>query len=287
MKNFHYIPNLNRLIRFTLFLFTLTLYSCSPTATILKYQPNIAGNILEKKVIKIIQNNQTGSDVQNVVKDIETIVSYSFGFILEEADRQRLINYENAVLLENQANYNFKYAVKIGDSILGDEYNWDKSIPYKNSQNIDISLLYWLAAAYGGAVSTSGGDPEWLIKLPRVGKLLRDITLVDSTWNSGAAYSALITYSMNNPMLTLKEKESYARYCFDKAVILSDNLDASIYLSLAENISILNQNREEFQNLIFKSLEISNFNNNNYRLSNIISHKRAIWLLENIDEFFY
>ena len=287
MKNSHCIPNLNRLIRFPFFLITLTLFSCSPTAIVLKYQTPIANNIFKNKVIKIIQKDRIDSDIQNVVKDIETIVTYSFGFILEEVDRQRLINYEKAVLLEKQAHDNFKYAVKIGDSILGNKYNWDKSISYKNSQNIDINLLYWLAAAYGGAVSTSRGDPEWLIKLPRVGKLLSDIILIDSTWNRGAAYSALITYSMNNPMLTLKEKENYARYCFDKVVILSDNLDASIYLSLAENISILNQNRQEFQNLIFKSLEISNFNNDKYRLSNIISHKRARWLLENIDEFFY
>ena len=68
---------------------------------------------------------------------------------------------------------------------------------------------------------------------------------------------------------------------------MSDNYDASIYISLAENVSIVNQNKKEFESLIIKSLEISNLNNSEYKLSNIINRKRARWLMANIDEFFY
>ena len=178
---------------------TLVLCSCSPTAIVLEYQPKVAESIFEKKITKIIQKSEHNSSINKAVKNIEAIVSYSFGFIMEKADRQRLINYEKAMLLENRAHNNFKYAVNIGDSILGSESNWDESILNKKSESIDIKLLYWLAAAYGGAVSTSRGDPEWIIKLPRVGKLLNHIVTIDSTWNKGAAYSALISYTMNNP----------------------------------------------------------------------------------------
>ena len=152
--------------------------------------------------------------------------------------------------------------------------------------NIDIALFYWTAAAYGGAVSSSQGDPEWVIKLPRVGLLLNEVMKKDSLWNNGAALVAMITYTMNNPEIA-GESEKLARQYFDTAVNVSNGMDLGPYIAIAESVSKLNQNRNEFIQLLNQALDIDINSNPDLRLANIISRKRAEWLLANVDEFFY
>ena len=68
---------------------------------------------------------------------------------------------------------------------------------------------------------------------------------------------------------------------------ISNNLDASPYISLAENVCIPNQDRNNFINLLYKALNIDMDTEPDLRLTNYINQKRAQWLLDNIDEFFY
>ena len=46
-----------------------------------------------------------------------------------------------------------------------DEWLNNSSNKHIKFGNNDVEGLYWLAAAYGGAVSSSRGDPEWVIQL--------------------------------------------------------------------------------------------------------------------------
>ena len=56
---------------------------------------------------------------------------------------------------------------------------------------------------------------------------------------------------------------------------------------MAESVSIPNQDRNEFTNLLYKAINIDINADPDLRLANIINKKRAEWLLDNIDEFFY
>ena len=150
----------------------------------------------------------------------------------------------------------------------------------------DVGLFYWTAAAYGGAISSSQGNPAWVIKLPRVGLLLDAVIEKDSLWNNGAALVALITYTMNNPEIS-GENEELARRYFNTAVSASNGTDLGPYIAIAESVSKLNQNRDEFIQLLNQALDIDINSNPDLRLANIISRKRAEWLLANVDEFFY
>lgn len=135
-------------------------------------------------------------------------------------------------------------------------------------------------------MSSSQGDPEWVIKLPRVGLLLNEVIEKDSLWNNGAALVAMITYTMNNPEMA-GESEKLARRYFDTAVNVSNGMDIGPYIAIAESVSKLNQNRNEFIQLLNQALDIDINSNPDLRLANIISRKRAEWLLANVDEFFY
>ena len=109
---------------------------------------------------------------------------------------------------------------------------------------------------------------------------------LDSEWNKGAFYSAMISYTMirhDSPT----NKENIAREYFNKAVKVSNDVDLGPYAALAESVAITTQNKNEFTNLLYKALNIDINADPDLRLTNHINRNRAIWLLDNIDEYFY
>ena len=102
----------------------------------------------------------------------------------------------------------------------------------------------------------------------------------------GSLYSAMISYTMIRHDFE-GNREDTARMYFEKAVKLSKGNDLSPYVTYAENVSILNQNKREFTNLLYKALNIDINSDKELRLTNYINYKRAQWLLDNIDEYFY
>ena len=83
------------------------------------------------------------------------------------------------------------------------------------------------------------------------------------------------------------DKELVAKEFFKNALKASNNLDIGLYVSMAESVCIPNQDRNEFTNLLYKAINIDINADPDLRLANIINKKRAEWLLDNIDEFFY
>ena len=225
-------------------------------------------------------------------KGCEALTLYTFGFIMEEADRLMRIDYNGGKELYSQANEHFNQAIQYGNKSLMlkfEKYNgWISNqfdlTPKFNDE--DVPNLFWTAAAYGGAIKSSRGNPEWVILLPRVGQLLETALTIDSNWNKGAIYSAMISYTMSRPDPPNK-KESIAEDFFKKAVIASNGLDLGPYVTLAESVMIPTQNRNEFTNLLYKALNIDMKADPDLALANQINRNRAQWLMDNIDEFFY
>jgi len=270
-------------------------FSCSPTIYVLDHKPRFAGNFYKNTIVAKTQEKIESSDNDlNLLKEgVEQLTTYAFGFLIEESDRAILDNYSKAKELESQAHNYFSDAVAYGDtaiSILYDDYiEWvsDKNENIIEPNDEDLKLFYWTAAAYGGAISSSGGDPAWIIKLPRVGKLLNSIVAIDSSWNNGAALVALISFTMNNPLLKPDDADKISKKLFEAAVNASNGLDMGPYLTYAESVSKVRQNKDEFIRLLNEALKIEISPTNNYQLTNTISKNRAEWLLDNIDEFFY
>ena len=282
-------------------LISLFICSCSPTLYVLEKNPRLAGRIYKTtslaKVDKRLKNDS--KDLEALTLNVESLTTYAFGFLIEESDRMMLENYSKANNLESQAHNYFIEAVQYGDSALSYiDYNFYKwLISNDGTEIVDIleirrkeeyfRLFYWTAAAYGGAISSSGGDPKWIVRLPRVGKLLNSIVSIDSSWNNGAALTALISYTMNNPLLSPNEADSISKNLFQKAIQASGGKDMGPYLSYAESVSKTRQNKDEFISLLNQALKIDIKSSKEFQLTNTISKNRAEWLLDNIDEFFY
>ncbi|MEC7850087.1 MAG: TRAP transporter TatT component family protein [Candidatus Neomarinimicrobiota bacterium] len=271
-------------------------FSCSPTVYILDHKPKFGGQLYKNNVVSKTQNkiNNSGDNPALLKNGVEELTTYAFGFLMEESDRAMLDNYSKAKELESQAHQYFSEAVGYGESalsILYEEYiDWISDnngdiVLTPNSE--DLELFYWTAAAYGGAISSSGGNPSWIIKLPRVGKLLNSIVAIDSSWNHGAALVALISFTMNNPLISSDEANKISKNLFNAAVDASQGLDMGPYLTYAESVSKVRQDKEGFIKLLNEALKIDILSAKGFQLTNTISRNRAEWLLENIDEFFY
>ena len=268
---------------------------------VLDKTPNLTGDLYKKTFLLKNQKNlkKEPYNADLLKENVESLTTYAFGFLIEEADRLMLKNYSKAKKIESEAHQYFVEAVLCGDSAISykhkDYFNWLTSNQEINSNilrkanysNKDLELFYWTAAAYGGAVSSSGGDPKWIIKLPRIGKLLNTIVDMDSSWNNGAALVALISYTMNNPFISSSEADSISKNLFDQAVIASEGKDMGPYLAFAESVSKIRQRKDEFVLLLNKALNIKINSSKEFKLTNTISKNRAEWLLDNIDEFFY
>ena len=68
---------------------------------------------------------------------------------------------------------------------------------------------------------------------------------------------------------------------------ISKGEDLSPYISYAVNIAVSEQDRNEFNNMLYKALNIDIYANPELTLSNYMNRKKANWLLDNIEEYFY
>ena len=263
---------------------------CVPRRIIVDHPQLISTYYFEKQIASFREKDSLTYPQRRKLLKLE--VKFAYGFILEEADRLFAEDYHQGMERAGDAYSLLKDAIEIGTVILTEKYPefelWLSEKDYKiKFEHDNIYELYWLAAAYGGAIRASRGNPFELIQLPRVGKLLKAAMSLDPGWNRGALYSAMISYTATRSDLTGETLiDSVTKY-YELAVSSSDSLDASPYVSFAENIDKRFQYKSEF---IRKLKYVSGMNVNqdqDLRLGNIIAQERAKWLLTKTDEYFF
>ena len=266
---------------------------CSPKLIILQQKPEWAKGGYNYYVGRIEHKlSKSKNDPVLFQQGCQALTQYTFGFLMEEADRIIMTDYLGGKKIFMEANLHFGRAVNYGNKSLSlkfDQYdNWisNQSDQIPNFTEVDIPYLFWTAAAYGGAIKSSRGNPEWVVLLPRVGQLLEVGLAIDPDWNKGALYSAMISYTMSRHDPP-KQIERVAEDYFNKAVAASNGLDIGTYVNMAESVSIPTQNKNQFTNLLYKALNIDIKENTDLVLTNQINRNRAQWLLDNIDEYFY
>ena len=261
--------------------------SCSPKAFIID-QPELVSIYFEKKIKKLEKSDMTSLDQQRDL--MRTKVEYGFGIIMEHADRLIDVDYSSALDKYKKANIIFKDARDSGISILNDRYSnfneWIRRGVELQFTNNDIIDLYWLAAAYGGAISSSRGDPFELIHLPKVGRILRKCIELDPEWNNGAVYSAMMSFTSTRTDISEDLLRDSVDFYFNKAILYSDSLDAGPFLAYAESIHKTYQERKEFEDKLNYVINMKTKSRSRYELPNLIAKNRAEWLLSKTDDYF-
>lgn len=148
----------------------------------------------------------------------------------------------------------------------------------------DVELAYLTGGTWGLAISLGKDDPALLADVDAVRALLRRALELDEGYGDGALHEALI--SIEGLPQMMGGSPDRARLHFKRALVLSGGRRASLYLKLAESLSIPDQDREEFERLVRQALAVDLAAAPDLRLSNRISQARARLLLERIDELF-
>lgn len=148
----------------------------------------------------------------------------------------------------------------------------------------DVELLYWTASAWGAAVAQGLDRPELLGDVHILRALFKRALELDESWDNGAIHESMVTIeSFPEAMGGSPER---AREHFARALELSGGLTASLYISLAENLCVPNQDRAEFESLLHRALEIDPDAAPQRRLANTINQERARFLLSKVDDLF-
>ncbi len=216
---------------------------------------------------------------------------YAYAFVQSDADEAEATDHARATQLRERALRLFLRArgyglrdLECGYKGVARELSLDPGNAVKRFRVRDVPDLYWTAAAWGSAISLGKDLPELVADLPAVRAMIERAVALDEGFEGGALHEAMIVIDALPPALGGSPAE--ARRHFDRAVELSKGAHASPYLTYAQSVSVMNQNRAEFHDLLEKALAVDTGRDTTERLANIITQRRARWLLAREDDYF-
>jgi predicted anti-sigma-YlaC factor YlaD len=216
---------------------------------------------------------------------------YSYAFVQAEGDLLVSSDYPRATGLHERAlklylrarGYGLRGLERRSPGISA-ELQLDPVKAAARIQARDLPMLYWTAASWGSAISLGKDRPELLADLPAIRALMERGLALDEGYESGAIHEALILLEALPE--AMGGSEARARGHFARAVALSKDSRPSPYVTLATTISVLRQDRREFETLLNRALEFDPDHDPSQRLVTIVLQRKARALLEHEDEFF-
>lgn len=217
---------------------------------------------------------------------------YAYGFVQEEADEIEDADLEAAQALRVRARRLYLRArdyglrgLEVRHRGLAERLRKDPKSAVRAATKEDVPLLYWTAAAWGGATSVLKDRPELIADLGIVEAMMDRALELQEDWDHGAIHSFLITYEMSRQGGTGDPAERARRH-FERAVELSGGLLAGPMVAFAEAVSVQKQDAAEFKSLLDRALAIDPDARPEWRLANRIMQRRARRLLSKMDELF-
>lgn len=149
----------------------------------------------------------------------------------------------------------------------------------------DTPFLYWTAVSWAAAISVSKDNPELIADMPKVEALIDRALELDERFDHGAIHTFLITYEMTRNR-DGSDPVKRSREHFARALELSHGQMAGPLVALAESVSVQRQDVTEFKSLLERALAINPDVNPDWRLANLVTQRRARWLLAHTDDLF-
>jgi predicted anti-sigma-YlaC factor YlaD len=165
----------------------------------------------------------------------------------------------------------------------GDPAALEKALAKTGAQ--DVPYLYWTAASWMGGFSAEPFDMEMLLTLSRPLALMARAFQLEEGYGKGAIHEFYISVYGSLPA-SLGGSQEKARFHFARAVELAGGLTAGPYVALATSVSIPTQNSGEFRELLGRALAIDLDSSPENRLVNLLSQRKARWLLQHIEDYF-
>jgi tetratricopeptide (TPR) repeat protein len=217
--------------------------------------------------------------------------SYANAYVQAEGDLLVNTDYARAQALHERAlklylraqGYGLR-GLELRNRGVGEELRLDPARAAARIQKRDLPMLYWTAAAWGSAIALGKDRPELLADLPAIRALMERGLALDEGYEGGAIHEALIV--LDALPEAMGGSEASARRHFARAVELSRDTKASPYVTLAQTVAVLKQDRDEFESLLNRAIEFDPGADPSQRLMATVMQRRARALLARGDEFF-
>jgi tetratricopeptide (TPR) repeat protein len=147
----------------------------------------------------------------------------------------------------------------------------------------DVSLLYWTGATWLARISKSKEDMESIGALPIAAAFIKRGLELDEDWGKGSLHDLAV---MLEPSLPMPGGLERARKHYERALELADGTLASPYVSLATSVSVVDQNREEFVQMMELALAVDPHLSPDDQLANMYAQEQARYYLEHLDDLF-
>jgi len=153
------------------------------------------------------------------------------------------------------------------------------------SKKEDVPLLYWTVAGGIAAYSLDVFDFDLGSNIPEWDAMLARAYELDPGFNNGAIDELYIMYYAAMPEHIGGDKDK-AEMHFKRALERSNYLSAGPYVSYAKSICIPAQDYDAFEENLQKALAIDPDADPSARLLNVISQRKARYLLDTAEDYF-
>ena len=218
-------------------------------------------------------------------------VQYAYGWVQLEADIVEAKDLARATELRGRAQKLYLRAREYGlrglelDSPgLRAALQQDAKAALAGTKRKHVPLLYWTAVAWAGAIALKVNDSELSADQGVVEALARRALELDEGWDLGSIHEFFISWEAARS--SIGGSLERAREHFDRALALSQGRRAFPYLSFAESVSVVRQDRAEFRAMLDKALAVDVSHKDAQRLANLLAQKRARFQLGRVDDLF-
>ena len=217
--------------------------------------------------------------------------AYTYAYVQSEGDLLVNTDYARATALHERARKLYLRAQRYGLRALALRHKGIADslamFPDRAAARItarELPALYWTAASWGSAISLGKDRPDMLADLPAIRALVQRGLQLDEKFEAGSFHEAAILLDALPEVMGGSVKS--ARDHFQRAVAISGDKRASPYMTLAQSVSVMKQDRAEFRRLLGRVLEFDPDADPSQRLATIVMQRKAKSLLERQDEFF-
>jgi predicted anti-sigma-YlaC factor YlaD len=149
----------------------------------------------------------------------------------------------------------------------------------------NIPELYWLSLSWAAAIASDKSDMSLVADLNLIEPIMHRCLELDESFDQGALHEFMIAYQGGrSPMQG--GGAALAREHFARARALSGGIRINSLVSLADSVSISDQNRDEFESLLQQALDYEADDYPPTRLANLVAQKRARLLLSRSEYYF-
>lgn len=225
----------------------------------------------------------TPDDPQLLLTTCSGFVQYSRAFVEEDAFYAETEDYASARRLYERSRDLYLrarayclHSLELEAGIGLDELTTDAEAAMAGLPAELAPLLYWTGAAWGSAIGVGLDQPELVVDLPVVRQMFRRCRALDSDFDRAAVEEALMALESVPEMLGGSLER--ARKHFDNAVEASDGNALSPYVTWATAVSVSEQDRAEFDDMLERALAIDLEAAPERRLANELMRRRALYL---------